>query len=389
MARLGKARVERQQTRERDERDELPKVASSGRIQQPGRAASIGVAMSVLGAWGAGVAYFGPAIGLGPAGWVAWRWSAAHTFLNLLPGAAAMAAGVLVAAGLISARKSLTRTGGALGAAAGAWFVLGAAAYPVLMGSAAPAYTAPGRGALANLAALAGYGRGVGIAVGILAGLALAAADVRPLRPTEPAPVVPLAVPEGAAPVPSPPGWRPQFRSTISRMVPRPAGAARSDGALAAAAPPVGVLAGAAGPTSTGSGGAGGGRWRPRFMAGAPAGPATGGGATRPAAAPAVPRSALRPGEWLLATFPGARLKADDRPVAAEGTAAVTNRRIVFADVSSRDVRDWGLDAVPAEPEAPRVVELDDHVVIDLTDSATSRDFAAAVQAAASAQRRD
>jgi hypothetical protein len=338
-----------------------------------------GALIVLLGAWGAGIAYFGPSVGLGPANWPAWRWSLPHTVLNLVPGVATVIAGAAVAWGRASGRRAVVRLGGVLAALSAAWFVLGAAVYPVVLGSPAPS-AQPGRGALANLETLAAYGRGVGIAVGILAGIALAAEALR-ARSAPAAAVVPLGTSEAQATSSPGPSWRPQFRSTISRMVPRPAGPEKPVGEAATGPGRVGVLPGATAPASIATGG-GEPKWRPRFMAGAAAG--------RPSAGAASPvaRSALRPGEWLLATFPRARLQADDPATARQGTAVVTNRRVVFAGEGGRDVRDWDLEAVPAEPGGSETVELADHVVIDLRDSATGHDFTAAVQAATTALAR-
>ena len=372
----------------------------------------VGPLILVVGAWGAGVAYFGPDLGLSPVGWQPWRWSTAHTVLNLAPGVAAMVAGAAVIASRWTP-PALTRAAGLLAAACGAWFVLGTSAYPALMGSAAPAYGGTSRGALANLAAVAGYGRGVGLVLGVLAGLALVGTErpTRAVRSREDAvpgvsedsveavdALEPVQSPSGtserlAPVVPAPiapvgearnePGWRPQFRSTISRMVPRSAGqdaptsAEGAAGLIGGVPRSVGVIGETGGP-ETG--------WRPRFSAASVSGdpPTASGQPAGPGApAPVVPRGVLRPGEWLVAAYRDARLAAGDRETSGQGTAVVTNCRVIFAHGDRQSVRDWSLEAVDLERDSrPEVIDLTDGAELDLPDSATGVSFAAAVQAA-------
>jgi len=139
-----------------------------------GRAALAGVLMALIGAWGGAVAYFGPEIGLGPAGARSWQWSTAHTVLNLAPGAAALLGGLMLLVGSRLLRGGVQRVGAVLAFGAAGWFVLGPAVYPVFYGGPTPGYGQTGHGPLMNLASLAGYGAGVGVALCLLSGLAMA-----------------------------------------------------------------------------------------------------------------------------------------------------------------------------------------------------------------------
>ena len=147
-----------------------------------GRAALIGLLMVLIGAWGGAVAYFGPDIGLSPAGSHSWQWTNAHTILNLAPGAAALAGGLMVMLGSRLLLGGLQRLGALLTFAAGGWFVLGAAVYPVFYGTSAPGYGRVAGGPLMNLAAVAGYGAGVGVALCLLSGVAMAWSLPRVMR---------------------------------------------------------------------------------------------------------------------------------------------------------------------------------------------------------------
>lgn len=153
-----------------------------------GRSALAGMLVMLVGAWGGAAAYFGPKIGIGPLGDTAWRWSTAHTVLSLAPGAAAVVGGLLILFGARLLAGGIQRLGGLLAFGAGGWFVLGAAVYPVFYGTAAPGYLQTGRGPLMNLASVAAYGPGVGIALCALSGMAMAWSGARLLRSRRTAP---------------------------------------------------------------------------------------------------------------------------------------------------------------------------------------------------------
>lgn len=157
--------------------------AMEARAARPmARSAMTGLLISLVGAWGGAVAFFGPEIGLGRPGAATWQWTTPHTVLNVIPGGAAFLGGLMVLFGSRLLAGRIQRLGSLLAFGAGAWFVLGSAVYPVFYGSGAPGYMQTGRGPLMNLASVAGYGLGVGIVLCTLAGLAMAWSAPRLMR---------------------------------------------------------------------------------------------------------------------------------------------------------------------------------------------------------------
>lgn len=141
-----------------------------------------GLLVSLLGAWGALVAYLGPSLGFGPAGAAAWHWDRTNTFLNLVPGAAGVLAGLLMMlwAGA-RFRAPMLSLAALIAFAAGAWFVLGPEVYPVLHGTVPTFGPVTGPGGLVHFAIRVGYGLGVGLLMCLLAGMVLAIAPFRPV----------------------------------------------------------------------------------------------------------------------------------------------------------------------------------------------------------------
>ena len=148
----------------------------------------LGVLTLLVGAWGGIVPFVGPLFGFTADGSVAWYWNMPHALLWLAPGAAAvMAAAVMLGA--------LPRTGlgrmsalwaGGLTVLAGAWFVIGPEAWPVMVRSAG--VFAPG-GAMRSFLHMIGYSFGPGvllIAFGALT-MAVAGRRPRPVRAPRPA----------------------------------------------------------------------------------------------------------------------------------------------------------------------------------------------------------
>ncbi|BBZ68991.1 hypothetical protein [Mycobacterium paraseoulense] len=93
------------------------------------RGALTGLLLILLGAWGALVPFFGANIDWAYTADPAWTWTAAKGWLEVLPGAAAAAAGLLV---LLSGNRANAVLGGWLAVVAGAWFVVGRAFAPTL-----------------------------------------------------------------------------------------------------------------------------------------------------------------------------------------------------------------------------------------------------------------
>jgi hypothetical protein len=113
----------------------------------------------LLGAWGGIVPFVGPIFGFSADGSSSWTWNLAHALLFLAPGATAVIAGLLIIAKGRSPRRRSLVFCGLIAAAAGAWFVVGPLAWPVLEGT---AYFHSGASALRELAYWIGYSLGTG-----------------------------------------------------------------------------------------------------------------------------------------------------------------------------------------------------------------------------------
>jgi hypothetical protein len=159
-----------------------PAMEASAMVPGARMALLAGLHVTLLGAWGALVAYFGPSFGFGPAGAAAWHWDRTNTFLNLVPGAAGVFAGLLMMlwAGA-RFRAPMLSLAALIAFAAGAWFVLGPEVYPVLHGTVPNFGAVTGPSGLAHFTTRVGYGLGVGLLMCLLAGMVLAVAPFRPV----------------------------------------------------------------------------------------------------------------------------------------------------------------------------------------------------------------
>ena len=86
------------------------------------RGATSGLLLLLLGLWGALIPFFGADLGFSYGDGSTGTWTAAHAWLQVLPGLAAVAGGVLL---LVSRNRATAMFGGWLAVAAGAWFVIG------------------------------------------------------------------------------------------------------------------------------------------------------------------------------------------------------------------------------------------------------------------------
>jgi|GEM_PF-3296056 len=180
----------------------------------------LGVVIALVAAWGGIVAFVGPTFGFSGDGSDAWRWTASHLFLALLPGAVAFVAGLLL---IVIAPRTIDGRGradlfllGIVSVLCGAWFVVGPWAWPVLR-TVHPYFVAapPFRTLTVEL----GYALGPGLLLVLCGGIVVGwgIRHQRPIAPIYPAypayapmPTVPPGVP---APVNATPdaamGWPP------------------------------------------------------------------------------------------------------------------------------------------------------------------------------------
>ncbi len=177
-----------------------------GRLRMPrSRGAVSGILLIALGAWGALIPFLGPYFNFAYTPGQQWVWTAVRGWLEVLPGIAAVAGGVLL---IVSKNRVSAMFGGWLAVLAGAWFVVGGAFAPMLRIGALgdPVAATDGKRALLEVS----YFSGLGALIVFLGGAVMArlwarlARDVQtsespesiaPAEPVESAPV-PEASPE-------------------------------------------------------------------------------------------------------------------------------------------------------------------------------------------------
>jgi hypothetical protein len=86
------------------------------------RGALSGVLLALLGAWGALIAFIGPAFSFGYSPDTSWHWSASRAWLEVLPGAVVFLGAMLL---LLSANRIIASLGAWLALAGGVWFIVG------------------------------------------------------------------------------------------------------------------------------------------------------------------------------------------------------------------------------------------------------------------------
>ncbi|WP_280436055.1 hypothetical protein [Nocardia carnea] len=108
--------------------DESVTTGRAGRVHIPrSRGALGGLAVLLLGIWGALIPFIGPYFDFAYTPDEPWVWSAARGWLQVLPGVVAIIGGLLM---LLSRNRVVASAGAWLAVAAGAWFVIG----PLLAG---------------------------------------------------------------------------------------------------------------------------------------------------------------------------------------------------------------------------------------------------------------
>ena len=117
---------------------------------RPLAAAGSALLMVLLGAWGAIVAFVGPAFGFRATAVSPWQWTTDNWLLHLVPGAAGVLAGLIVLSWVplaVAGARNALRLAALLAVGAGAWFVIGPAAWPAFETSSAYQVAATGLGA--------------------------------------------------------------------------------------------------------------------------------------------------------------------------------------------------------------------------------------------------
>jgi hypothetical protein len=132
------------------------------------RGAFSGLILVVLGVWGALIPFVGPSFSYAYTPSDSWHWTLWRFWLEVLPGGAAVLGGLILIA---SANRVRGSVGGWLGAAAGAWFVVGLPLAPVvhIHGVGAPASSGTDTRAWETI----GMFSGLGVVILLFAALAL------------------------------------------------------------------------------------------------------------------------------------------------------------------------------------------------------------------------
>jgi hypothetical protein len=160
------------------------------------RGAASGFLLILLGAWGALVPFVGPYFNFSYDPGVAWMWTSARGWLEVLPGAVTVLGGLLL---LMSRNRATAMFGGWLAVIAGAWFVVGRLfASPLQLGD----FGSPVSNTMAGqLAIELGFFAGLGALIIFFGAMALGRVSVRSLRDVRYAQRPVVAEPVAAEPV--------------------------------------------------------------------------------------------------------------------------------------------------------------------------------------------
>jgi hypothetical protein len=161
----------------------------SGMLRIPrSRGAISGLLLVLLGAWGGVIAFVGPYFHYAYTPDSAWSYTSGRLWLEILPGAGAVAGGVIA---LASASRPAAMFGAWLAAISGAWFALGTVIGHAWAGSGLSAGTPVG-GTVTRAVEQIGFFTGLGVAIVFLAALALGRLSVVGIRES--------AIPAGTQP---------------------------------------------------------------------------------------------------------------------------------------------------------------------------------------------
>jgi hypothetical protein len=143
------------------------------------RGVASGLALVLLGAWGALIPFIGPYFHFAYTPDTAWAYTVGRLWLEIIPGVATVIGGLIL---LVSAFRPVAILGACLAAAAGAWFALGSLVAPLWTGygtvgpNAIPAALYPGApagGPVHMVAEHLAFFTGLGVVIVFIAALAL------------------------------------------------------------------------------------------------------------------------------------------------------------------------------------------------------------------------
>jgi hypothetical protein len=153
----------------------------NGTLRVPrSRGAVSGVALILLGAWGALIPFVGPYFHYAYTPDTGWSYTSGRFWLEILPGAGALVGGLIV---LASSYRPVAMFGGWLAALSGGWFAVGSVLGPAWTGAGMTA-GAPVGGTMLRAVEQLGFFTGLGVAVVFFATLPLGRFSVVSVRDT-------------------------------------------------------------------------------------------------------------------------------------------------------------------------------------------------------------
>ena len=144
------------------------------------RGALSGVLLILLGAWGGLIPFIGPYFHYAYTPSSAWSYTSGRLWLEIVPAAGAVAGGLIL---LASASRPAAVFGAWLAAISGAWFALGGLIGPIWPGHQLSAGT-PAGGAITRSLEQIGFFTGLGLAVAVVAAVALGRLTVIAVKDT-------------------------------------------------------------------------------------------------------------------------------------------------------------------------------------------------------------
>jgi peptidoglycan/LPS O-acetylase OafA/YrhL len=133
------------------------------------RGIASGTLLVLLGLWGSLIPFIGPYFHYAYTPDTAWTYNTARLWLEILPGVAVFLGGVLL---VISASRHIALFGALLGAAAGAWFVLGTVLSPLWNHNVPLGGTPVASTLLMRIMEQIGFFTGLGVVVVLIAAVA-------------------------------------------------------------------------------------------------------------------------------------------------------------------------------------------------------------------------
>ena len=151
-----------------------------------------GMALVLLGIWGAVIPFVGPIFHYAYSPATAWTYTTGRLWLEILPGAATLVAGLILLGG---ANRVTGLFAGWLAAASGAWFVVGPI-LSTLWTLGLPAAGSPvGLGAVHRAVEQIGFFAGLGVVITFFGSLAIGRMTVLGVRDVAPATATPTETP--------------------------------------------------------------------------------------------------------------------------------------------------------------------------------------------------